>query len=276
MLILAVFFWVFFENLMKLLEPVNGAVEKKIRSALLPTEDPLIQVSTDMDHDGAYGRVWLVATADRVLVIPEGGSDGTVEVAIRDIARVRSEALVGGYRLELERNGKPGISLLYSRSLGEKFAEVSRGIEQLRKGRPLRVNNELDRIRCDKCNRLLPVRGGICPACTSRVATLLRIARYLKPYWSSGLLLAVASILNSGAELLPPLITRALVDEVLVPVANDGGDLEARVRLLGLLVLGLVTIPALRVGNGVDPRMDGFMAGASGYGGHPKPTLPSP
>ena len=242
MLILAVFFWVFFENLMKLLEPVNGAVEKKIRSALLPTEDPLIQVSTDMDHDGAYGRVWLVATADRVLVIPEGGSDGTVEVAIRDIARVRSEALVGGYRLELERNGKPGISLLYSRSLGEKFAEVSRGIEQLRKGRPLRVNNELDRIRCDKCNRLLPVRGGICPACTSRVATLLRIARYLKPYWSSGLLLAVASILNSGAELLPPLITRALVDEVLVPVANDGGDLEARVRLLGLLVLGLVTI----------------------------------
>ena len=238
MLILAVFF----ENLMKLLEPVNGAVEKKIRSALLPTEDPLIQVSTDMDHDGAYGRVWLVATADRVLVIPEGGSDGTVEVAIRDIARVRSEALVGGYRLELERNGKPGISLLYSRSLGEKFAEVSRGIEQLRKGRPLRVNNELDRIRCDKCNRLLPVRGGICPACTSRVATLLRIARYLKPYWSSGLLLAVASILNSGAELLPPLITRALVDEVLVPVANDGGDLEARVRLLGLLVLGLVTI----------------------------------
>ncbi len=238
MLILAVFF----ENLMKLLEPVTGAVEKKIRSALLPTEDPLIQVSTDMDHDGAYGRVWLVATADRVLVIPEGGSDGTVEVSIHDIVRIRSEALVGGHRLELERNGKPAICLLYSRSLGEKFAEVSRGIEQLRKGRPLRVNNELDRIRCDKCNRLLPVRGGICPACTSRVATLLRIARYLKPYWPSGLLLAVASILSSGAELLPPLITRALVDEVLVPVANDSGDTEARVRLLGLLVLGLVTI----------------------------------
>ncbi len=227
---------------MKLLEPVTGAVEKKIRSALLPTEDPLIQVSTDMDHDGAYGRVWLVATADRVLVIPEGGSDGTVEVSIHDIVRIRSEALVGGHRLELERNGKPAICLLYSRSLGEKFAEVSRGIEQLRKGRPLRVNNELDRIRCDKCNRLLPVRGGICPACTSRVATLLRIARYLKPYWPSGLLLAVASILSSGAELLPPLITRALVDEVLVPVANDSGDTEARVRLLGLLVLGLVTI----------------------------------
>ena len=227
---------------MELIEPVNGAVEKKIRSALLPAEDPLIQVSTDMDHDGAYGRVWLVATADRVLVIPEAGSDGTVEVAIHDIARVRSEALVGGHRLELERNGKPAICLLYSRSLGEKFAEVSRGIEQFRKGRPLRVNNELDRIRCDKCNRLLPVRGGICPACTSRVATLLRIARYLKPYWPSGLLLVVASILNSGAELLPPLITRALVDEVLVPVANDSGDPEARVRLLGLLVLGLVTI----------------------------------
>ena len=47
-------------------------MENKTRTALLPAEDPLIQVSTDMDHNGAYGRVWLVATADRVLVIPEG------------------------------------------------------------------------------------------------------------------------------------------------------------------------------------------------------------
>ena len=227
---------------MKLIEPINGAVEKKIRTALLPAEDPLIQVSTDMDQNGVYGRVWLVATAGRVLVIPESGPDGTVDVAIQDIVRVRSEVLVGGHRLELERIGEPAISLLYSRSLGEKFAEVCRGIEQLRTGRPLRINADLDSIRCEKCNQLLPVRGGVCPACTSRVATLRRISRYLKPYWPYGLLLAVASILSSGAELLPPLITRALVDDVLVPVATDGGDTESRVRLLGLLVLGLIAI----------------------------------
>ena len=121
---------------MKLIEPINGAVEKKIRTALLPTEDPLIQVSTDMDHNGAYGRVWLVATSNRVLVIPEGGSDSTEIVAIEGIERIRNETLVGGHRLEIERNEKPAICLLYSRSLGEKFAEVCRGIEQLRTGRP--------------------------------------------------------------------------------------------------------------------------------------------
>ena len=227
---------------MKLIEPINGAVEKKIRTALLPAEDPLIQVSTDMDHSGAYGRVWLVATSNRVLVIPEGGSDSTQTVAIEDIERIRNETLVGGHRLELERNGAPAICLLYSRSLGEKFAEVSRGIEQLRNRRRLHINVDLDSIRCEKCSQLLPVRGGICPACTSRVATLRRISRYLKPYWPYGLLLAIASILSSGAELLPPLVTRMLVDDVLVPVATNGGDTEARVRLLGLLVLGLVAI----------------------------------
>ncbi len=231
-----------FKNSMKLLDPVNGAVEKKISSALLPMEEPLIRVWTDLDNDGAYGRVCLVATAERVLVLPESGPNGTIDLAMQDIVGVRSEVLVGGHRLELERLGKPTISVQYSRTLGEKFAEVSRGIEQLRREQQLRINTELDRIRCEKCGQLLPIRGGICPACTSRAATIRRVAVYLRPYWRSGLLLAVASILSSGAELLPPLITRALVDDVLVPFATDSGSPEDRIGLLGLLVLGLVVI----------------------------------
>ena len=227
---------------MKLVDPVNGAVEEKITTALSPTEEPLIRVWTDLDNDGAFGRVCLVATAERVLIFPESGPNGTVELAMEDIVKVRNEVLVGGHRLELERTGKPTISVLYSRSLGEKFAEVSRGIEQLRNEQSLRINTELDEIRCRECDRLLPVKGGVCPACTSRVATLRRVSRYLLPYWRSGLLLAVASIFTSGAELLPPLITRALVDDVLVPFATDSGSPEGRLSLLGILVLGLVAI----------------------------------
>ena len=65
----------------------------------------------------------------------------------------------------------------YTASAAAKISEVARGLEQLRKGEPFAINGQLDRLRCDKCNRLLPERNGICPACIQQLATLKRGAQ---------------------------------------------------------------------------------------------------
>ena len=232
---------------MKLVEPMPHAVKEKIRS-FLPLEDERICVSTDLNPDGTFGTQWLFVTDKRVLIVPTEGADGVVQVPIKELTSARTEPMVGGGRLELERDGNETICVPYSSSLAAKFSEVARGIEQLRKGEPFLINTELDRIRCEKCSRLLPEKNGICPACIRRLTTLGRIASYLKPYTGRAIILAVVSLITTFSELIPPLITRRIVDDVLMLKEGTSIGMAERVTLLGFLVLALIGVRVLSWG----------------------------
>jgi ATP-binding cassette subfamily B protein len=280
---------------LKLIEPIqnqsaqnqsaqNGSaqtnIQAKIDQALGPDEEVLIRVFSDIKADHSFGRQWLVATRQRVLVVPEDDKPIT-EVAFKRMTVARTEALVSAARLEIEQRDGPNVQVPYSNSMGTKFSEVARGLEQLRKNEDFLIKTELERTRCAKCNRLLPEKDGLCPACVSRLTTLKRLIAYLKPYKSRALALGSASIIMTLAELLPPAITKYLIDFVLVPVfapepetnpesagslvdsvlesshqsASDAaavttffgleGDVagyDNRLALLGILVLGLVLV----------------------------------
>ena len=224
----------------RLLEDLPAAVAGKL--ALAADEDVLIRVHSDLTDDRTYGAQWVLVTPERVVVAPEAGIDGAVEVAIDQVKVARTEALIGGGRLEIEREAAPTVSVPYSGSMAAKFSEVARGIEQLRKGEPFFINDRLDRTRCEKCNRLLPEKNGICPACIRKLATLKRIASFMAPYKGRAAILAVASVATTVAELMPPLVTKHLIDDVLVPTVGSDLSLAGRYDLLGLLVLALIGV----------------------------------
>ena len=227
-----------------MLETTAAAVQDKIGKAVPAAEEVLIRASTDMEADGRFGRQWLVATATRVVVVPEREGAAVQQVALTELCQARTEPMVGGGQLELECRDAPTVYLPYSGSEGSKFSEIARGLEQLRQGEPLVINAHVESLRCEKCERLLPEKDGICPACISRTATLKRIAHYLKPYKGKTAFLALASLVTTGAELLPPLITARIIDEVFEP-QDMTLDLEGRGALLGLLVLGLIGVRLL-------------------------------
>ena len=219
-----------------------------MRGLLATEEEELIRVSTDLNQKGRFGIEWVIVTDKRLLIVPTTGLDGTADVPIEELTLVQTEALVGGGRLSIERKDKPTITVPYSSSLAEKFSEVARGLEQLRKREPFLINAQLDRTRCEKCGRLLPEKNGICPACIRRLATLQRIASYLKPYKRHALLLAVVSLIEVGTALIPPMLTRQIVDGVLVPKEGNTDSMSERLTLLGLLVLAMVGIRVLNWG----------------------------
>ena len=231
----------------RLIETAENGLEAVLKGVLVAGEEELLRVASDLNADGNYGSQWVVVTSDRILVLPDGEMAGAVRVPMAEVTRARTEALVGGVRLEIERDGQPTICVPYSNTLAAKFAEVARGIEHLRKGEAL-VVSQLARTRCETCGRLLPERDGVCPACIRRLDTLARIARYLKPYWWRTGLLALASVCTTGAELVPPLITKRIVDDVLVPQGSTAGGMDARLGLLGWLVLVLVGLRLLTWG----------------------------
>ena len=183
---------------MKLLESMPHSVRAKVRELLPAGEEELIRVSTDLNLEGGFGGQWVIATDKRLLIIPAAGLDSVVEIPIEGLTLVQSEPLVGGGCLSIERKDKPTVTVPYSSSLAEKFSEVTRGIEQLRKGEPFLINTQLECTRCEKCGKLLPEKNGICPACIRRLATLQRIVSYLKPYKGHAILLAIVSLIETG------------------------------------------------------------------------------
>lgn len=233
---------------MKLLESMPNSVGEKIRDFFSVEEEELIRVSTDLNQEGKFGTQWIIATDKRLLIVPTAGLDGIVDIPIEELTLVQTEALVGGSCLIIERKDKATVTVPYSSTLAEKFSEVTRGIEQLRKGEPFLINTQLERTRCEKCGKLLPEKNGICPACIRRFATLQRIASYLKPYKGYTILLALISLIETGTAVIPPILERRIVDDVLAPQEGNTASMSERLTLLGLLVLALISIRVLNWG----------------------------
>ena len=231
--------------MMKLLEQMPDTVSQKIQDVLTHEEEELIRVSTDLNPDGTFGEQWLIATDRRVIVVPAEGIDGVVDVPIRELAAVQTEPLVGGGRLEIDRKKEASLFVPYSSSLAEKFSEVALGLEQLRQQDEFLINTELDQTRCSKCGRLLPEKNGICTACIRRLATLGRIASYLIPYKGRAVLLALISLVTIGADLLPPLVMRQIVDNVFLLKEETVRSIDQRAALLGQWILVLISLRIL-------------------------------
>lgn len=238
----------FYGDTMKLLEPITDSVEEKVKGLLSAEEEILIIASSDLNEDGDFGGQWVAVTDRRILVLSTESPNGGIDVPMSEVTKARTEPMVGGSRLEIERRDDATVIVPYSNSQAIKFSEVARGIEQVRKGETLLINTRIERVRCPKCGRLLPERDGVCPACVGRLDTLSRIGKYLKPYRLQAIVLAAASVIMTVAELIPPMITRYIVDDVLLPREGNAAGMEGRLVLLGLLVLGMVVVRVLSWG----------------------------
>jgi len=183
-------------------------------------EAVLIRLDADFADDGTFGQRVLEVTREVVRVVEANGAV-SFQIPIAEIKTARNEPLVGGGRLEITTKTGDVIPILsYSLSVAAKLSEAARGIEQLAKGEPLSINLKQQRVRCPKCDRLLPEKDGICPACINRHRTLLRIAGYLKPYKWRAVALAGLSLVTTGINLAPPYLQGELIDNVLTAHRN--------------------------------------------------------
>ena len=140
---------------------------------------------------------------------------------------------MGGGRLEVYAGNVPVPLLEYSSSLGPKFSEVARGLQQAIKGSPLVVSDDLPRLRCPRCSRLLPEKNATCSNCVRKSAILLRLMSYMRPVLAPSLLLAGATAGRTVAQLAPPYFQKLMIDGVLTPPV-PGGPPQAELRRLRL------------------------------------------
>ena len=219
------------------METLPPEVDTKLKQVKPPEEQILFQVSTDLISEQLFGEKWLIATGRHLLFIPTEGMDGTVEVPLEAVEEARTEELVGGGRLAVERKVGEPVYLHYSNSLAPKFAEIAEGIQQLSKGETLELPTEMERTRCEKCGRLLTEKDGRCINCTKKRDTFWRIVSYVRPYRLQLIFVFIITTVAALIELLPPLITERIVDDVLTPKANFELLVWFAAALLGIRLL---------------------------------------
>lgn len=177
-------------------------------------DEALIRLTADLQEDGTYGQRFLVVTSTHVRVEERSGLV-SAEVPLTDIHNARNEPVVGGGRMELLLHSGEKLNVIsYTHTEAAKFSEAARGIEQLAKGEPLLISLKKEKVRCEKCNRLLPEKDGVCPACINRGKTLMRIASYMGPYKVQAITLGLMAMTTTLLNLLPPFFQGRLIDEV--------------------------------------------------------------
>ncbi len=212
------------------IETLPSDMVERVRAAQGPDEEVLIQVATDMAERDRFERRFLVVTSQRLLVL--GADDGDIQILIAQLKAARIESLIGGGRLDIERRDGEPAQLYYSNSLAPKFAEVAEGLQLLIDGQDPNLPLELDPTHCDRCQRLLPEKGGICPACIRKSDTLKRLLSYVLPYRGRALLLVVLTLLTALIELIPPYIAKHIIDDVL----TDRGPIDLLYTYVGMLL----------------------------------------
>ena len=208
------------------IEEVPAEVSAALEARLEPGETVHVRMAADMADEQTYGRQWLVVTDRRLLVLrPNGALDVTEvsvdEVALEEVAEVRTQDLVGGARLEVDgKEGREQIAVTYSASLAPRFSEVAGGIRELTRGEAPALPSEIEKTRCERCGRLLPEKDGICPFCIRKWQTIKRIAAFLVPHRRKVFVFAAIALVMTGLELVPPLLVLHIIDDVLIPRAG--------------------------------------------------------
>jgi ATP-binding cassette subfamily B protein len=248
---------------MQLKKELPEDVSLLLANSNIKAEDILLATDTELDVSGNYAREWLIVTPRRILRVSEEGRDysGRPEIAL-DIPTslvnsARIDGRVGSSFLELEIDGGFEEVIRFTNTNAERFGKVTVKLNEYLKGHSIIITEEDDgdSKRCPTCGRIVTATGGVCPNCIDKGAVFIRFLKLMKPYWPTGLLLFVLLMIGITLDLLPPRLTKMLVDNVFgtQPPSEffmritQTLNATSRISWLAILVASLVLAQLLRV-----------------------------
>lgn len=204
-----------------------------------------LAVESDLDHEGLMtGRQWLVTTEDRLYIVSGDHGDPVVthDLAIKDLADINAEGMIGSGCLIAHINGDYVPLIRYSNAVSREFGHAARRLQAIAKGEEIPPTTDEDRTRrCAKCGFPLEQGSEACPNCIDKARAVRRLLEYLRPYKRQVIITAVLMVVAQVMSLAPPYLMKVLVDGVLRKAENaPGQDKPHLITMLGLIVLALV------------------------------------
>ena len=209
------------------------AVLRRLREAGMRDEEILVAAEGDLSTEGWIVPIWLVVGEKHVCGVPaepEFGLRGPFSYDQVDAFDLRGT--VGSTSLRAVVHDAPIDLVRFTNEYRERFSRVVAQLQRLKEGRAIDSEALLapDPGLCPKCQMILEQPGTTCPRCVQNKALVARLLTMLKPYVFWVCILLALMLSGIAFDLLPPFLTRFLVDDVLQ------GD---RPDLLGAIIVAL-------------------------------------
>ncbi len=203
-----------------------------------------IALSSDLSADGSFGEQWLLIDRDLLMVLTL--EKGSVRLVFRIetglIEDSQLEPAVGNGLLKVTLGGQAQILMHFTNELTEQFALVGHYLRQRKSdGRETPAPDfTKEGQRCLSCGkRLLDPSLKVCPNCIKRGQVMRRLFFMARPFWGLGAIHLGLMLGGVLVDLMPPYLTRVLIDDVLTK--------QTHVDWLGWLVAGLLGLQIVRV-----------------------------
>ena len=188
-------------------------IARTLADSLGWTGERRYSVLSDLTLAGRYGQAALIVTDVDVIVCDSDGR--TFSLPLAEINEVKVDELFGGARLVAETaNGEKSL-VQYTKACVPEFATMCRVINDLASERAPELPEKHERAYCAKCGAPLPERGANCPKCVPKWRVLRRLLTLVGPYRKRAIVLMVLTFVTVGTQMVPPLITRVIVDNVI-------------------------------------------------------------
>lgn len=209
------------------------------------SEDILFNVKTDLDTQGMLAAQWLAITHGDVTLWQEK-AEPIKRIGIEEIKEARAVSNIGSGMLVVETTNGPIVIARYTSTLSTAMSFAAKLITALAQGEQLPVATKGDIPRyCLTCHSPMKEGTKTCEFCLSKKYAALRMLGYLKPYKFKGILALGLLILSTIVELIPPFLTKIIVDDVLQP-QQPGTLFVIIIAAWALTLLVMSSMQALR------------------------------
>ena len=240
---------------------ISPALEEKIKGALDGEERALFIIVGDLAVDCKYGSAVLIATKDAFIVYDSTEEKVILRTSFCDCESFLAKRMYGNGIIRAKPKGEdtPRDVFRFTLSIAALCDAAVFFANSIISGEPL--DEQLSAIEsvyekqlsvCPRCGRTLSAPGVQCINCQSKRRVLGKLAGYMKPELSTLAVSVVISIITTAIALLPPMLTKELVDNIL-PNNNVAG--------LGYVAIFLVS---LYIVNGVLAATRGYMLRRAG------------
>jgi len=194
------------ENILRRLEE-KGIKQSEIR----------LKTFADLDFLGNPAEIWVIATDNRFVVIPEKGFHDEIDLSLEKIKKFRIRASIGSAYLQAKIDEFYIDIVRFTNALRFRFSRFIVQLDLLRQGKPVSDEyvQESHPMTCPVCGLPLQTEKAACPRCARQGPILFRIIFLLEPYLHWVIIVLILMLISVGLSLVPPKLTQILVDEVL-------------------------------------------------------------
>ena len=176
---------------------------------------PRFSFASDLTRSHVYGVTYVVVTDSYLAVL--GDDLEPLILPLSEIKEAKVDELFSGGRLLVTCGDTTHEVAYYSKACVPEFAVCCRVINELVAGRAPELPEDAGHVYCPRCGAPLPERGAKCPVCVPRLKIMGRLLALLQPYRRQVTIVVIGTFITVGAQMVPPYITKIIVDDVITP-----------------------------------------------------------